>query len=105
VSDEDKRKECEFCNTLWQGTDLKDNFLKRSVRGKQNPTLIFGRLVTLKNEIISCSELVESVGRKRAVAKWIATISFVTPVLPQVPRCLSPDRVSRNFIFWISIKI
>ena len=40
--------------------------------------------INLKNEIISCSEPVESMGRYSAMAKRKATISFVTPVLPQV---------------------
>jgi len=42
--------------------------------------------VNFKNEIITCSKLVESMGRYSAMAKWKATIIFVTSVLPQVLR-------------------
>jgi hypothetical protein len=43
VTDEDKRKECDFCNPLCQCTGVGRKVLIRCVRGKQNPTHIFGR--------------------------------------------------------------
>jgi len=43
VSDEDKRKECEFYNILCLNMELEDKFLKWSFMGRQNSTLIFVR--------------------------------------------------------------
>ena len=39
VSDEDTRKECDFCNTICQCIGFGRQVLKRCVRGQQNPTL------------------------------------------------------------------
>jgi len=58
-----------------------------------------------KKEIISCSELVGSMGRDSTIAKRKATSSFVTSVLPQFLRWHIRDRFSNYFIFWTSINI
>jgi hypothetical protein len=42
-SDEDTKKDYELSYILFLCMELEIDFLKRSVRGQQNPTLIFGR--------------------------------------------------------------
>ena len=68
MSDEAKSKKYEFCNILCRCMELKDNVPKRSVRGQQNPNLTVGREGKFeKDEIISCSELIEWKCRDNAI--------------------------------------
>ena len=105
VSDEDKRPECEYRNTLCVCMELGDKFLKRNIRGQQNPTLIVGRLVNLKrwNYFLPWTSWIN--GSCQRDCKAEGNNQLCSFVLPQIIRWLSPDRFSRNFILWNSIKI